>query len=111
MTFDLLLAKYQKMYNVYRNKGEEFSGNAKVRLLLKCISHSGLNGTIEILKVRIITSITAVSYTTVANRLSTVVSELLGYITNTLNISELSTNYSLVVYNNDGSINTRFHKK
>ena len=54
---------------------------------LKCISHSGLNGTIEILKVRIITSITAVSYTTVANRLSTVVSELLGYITNTLNIS------------------------
>ena len=35
MTFDLLLAKYQKMYNVYRNKGEEFSENAKVRLLFK----------------------------------------------------------------------------
>ena len=88
MTFELFLTKYQKMYNIYRDEGEELSEDAKVRFLFKKISHSGLNNAVEAMKARITTSTTTISYTTVANHLFTAVFELPEYVAKNCNISK-----------------------
>ena len=54
----------------------------------------------------ITTSDTTVSYTTIEKYLSTPISGLPEYIAKNRNISELFTNHSSVIYNNNESINT-----
>ena len=41
ITFELFLIKFQKMYNIYRDEGEEFNEDAIVRCYLK--RHRTLN--------------------------------------------------------------------
>ena len=50
LTFENFLAKSQKMYNIYKTRGEEMSEEAKIRVLFKKIGHEGLSKTIDAIK-------------------------------------------------------------
>ena len=83
----------------------------KFLFLFNNIQHSGLHSAIEAMKAKITTEITgAVSYTTVANHISTAVSQLPDYLSKNRNISSIrSDQYNgdiSSIYNNYGSINT-----
>ena len=65
---------------------------------------------VDEIKGLITTSDTTVSYTTIEKNISTTVSRLPEYIAKNRNISELFTNHSSVIYNNNESINTRSHQ-
>ena len=69
------------MYNIYAQHGEVMTEDAKIRHLFKNITHSGLESAIEAMKAKITTEPAgSVTYTTVANHISTVVSELPDYL-------------------------------
>ena len=62
--------------------------DAKLRFLFKKIDHQGLSKTVEAMKTNIVTeALGVVTYTTVANHLSTAVSELPNYLARNRNIS------------------------
>ena len=65
---------------------------------------------VDEIKGLITTSDTTVSYTTIEKNISTTVSRLPEYIAKNRNISELFTNHSSVIDNNNGSINTGSHQ-
>ena len=65
------------MYNIYQTHGEEMTEDTKIRFLFKKIDYQGLSNTVEAMKTKIATEVPGtVTYTTVANHLSTAVSEL-----------------------------------
>ena len=77
LTFENVLTKCQKIYNIYETHGEEMSEEAKIRFLFKKIGHEGLSKKIEAMKTKIATeAVGAVTYTTVANHMLIAVSEL-----------------------------------
>ena len=111
LTFETFLTKCEKMYNIYAQHGEEMSEDAKIRFLFKKIQHSALSSAIEAMKSKITTDTPgSVTYTTVANHISTAVSELPDYVAKNRNISGLqSDSVPNSIYNADGKINTGHH--
>ena len=86
-----------------RDEGEELSEDAKIRFLFKKIGHFGINSAVEAMKACIIASGTAITYTTIANHISTAISELPEYVAKNHNISDVPSTTSSV-YNTDGSV-------
>ena len=88
LTFENFLTKCQKIYNIYETHGEEMSEEAKIRYLYKKINHEALVKTVEAMKTKIATEVIGVvTYTTVANHISTAVSELPDYFSRHRNTS------------------------
>ena len=72
---ETFLTKCQKMYNIYETHGEVMTEDSKIRFLFKKIQYSWLDSAIEAIKSNITTETTGkVSYTTMANHISTAVS-------------------------------------
>ena len=100
----------KKMYNIYETHGEKMAEEAKIRFLFRKIHHVGLSSAIEAMKAKITTDPPGtVTYTTVANHLSTAVSELPDFIAKNRNISSVGGGSSNGIHNADGSINTGHH--
>ena len=103
------------MYNIYAQHGEVMTEDAKIRFLFKKINHSGLESAVEAMKAKITTKLTGtVTYTTVANHISTAVSELPDYLSRNrkvgaVNSGKQNTNGNNSIYNADGTINTGHH--
>ena len=116
LAFETFLTKCQKMYNIFEKSGEPMTEDAKIRFLFNKVQHSGLQSTVDALKARITTSpVGTITYTTVANHLSTAVSELPEYVSRHRNISATGTSprgggggQEGSVYNSDGSIITGY---
>ena len=97
------------MYNIYAQHGEVMAEDAKIRFLFKKVQHTGLSSAIEAMKAKITTEPPGtVTYTTVANHLSTAVSELPEYVAKNRNVSGMTTG-STSIFNADGTINTGHH--
>ena len=110
LPFETFLTKCEKMYNIYAQHKEPMKEEAKIRFLLKKVQHSGLASAIEAMKAKITTEPPGtISYTTVANHLSTAVSELPDFVAKNRNVSCVDHNGSTSFYNADGSINTGHH--
>jgi hypothetical protein len=103
------------MYNIYDKHGEVMTEDAKIRFLFKKVQHTGLASAIEAMKAKITTEQPgAVTYTTVANHLSTAVSELPDYLSRNqkvsgVNGSSFNNQNHLSILNADGTINTGHH--
>ena len=67
----------QKMFNIYKEEGEEFTENAKLHELFKRVQHPQLQDTVKALKVRF--EMEGITYTQAANHLTAAVSELPEY--------------------------------
>ena len=65
------------MFNIYEEEEEEFAENAKLRELFKRVQHPQLQDTFKALKVHF--DMEGITYTQVANHLTTAVSELPEY--------------------------------
>ena len=75
------------MYNIYETHGEPMTKDAKIRFIFKKISHKGLIKFCKAMKMKITTeAVVAVTYTTMANHLSTTVSELPDYLSHHRNV-------------------------
>ena len=77
LAFSIFLDRMQKMFNIYKEKGEEFTENAKLRELFKWVQHPQLQDTVKALKVRF--DMEGITYTQVANHLTAAVLELPEY--------------------------------
>ena len=64
----------QKMFNIFKEEGEQLTENAKVRELFKCVQHMQLQDTVKALRVRY--NLDGITYTEAANHLTAAVSEL-----------------------------------
>ena len=74
LPFSTFLDRMQKMFNIFKEEGEQLTENAKVRELFKCVQHTQLQDTVKALRVRY--DIDGFTYTEVANHLTAQVSEL-----------------------------------
>ena len=108
MTFEGFLTRCQKIFMIYHDEGEPKDEKAKIRFLFKAVAGSGLNAAVEVLKARIVTSVTAVEYSTIANYLATEVSGLPDNTSKRRNISGVDTDGETrsTIYNQDGLIFT-----
>jgi len=112
LPFETFLTKCEKMYNIYDQHGEEMKDDAKVRFLFKKILHPGLANAIEAMKAKITTEAPgSVTYTTVANHLSTAISEQPDFLSKNRMISVVETQAikGTSIHNADGSINIGHH--
>jgi len=75
MAFESFLTQLQKMFNIYKEQGEEVPEDQKVRILYKKIQNNDLDKAIQALKAQQ-TAGAAITYTMAAIHLSTAVSEL-----------------------------------
>lgn len=110
MTFEIFLTNCQKMYNIYEKEGEEMGEDAKIRFLIKKIEHQGLKPSVEALSVRRAAG-ESLTYTQVANYLSTAVSELPEFVAKNRNVSAATTSNTQqsgnpAIYNADGTVIT-----
>ena len=85
MYFDIFITQCQKMFNIYNKEGKEILEEEKVRFLFRKVQHTGLRSYIDALKASQTTG-TTISYTMVANNLSTETFELPEYIANNARI-------------------------
>lgn len=76
LSFEVFLARCQKMFNISREEEDEINENAKIRFLFKSVKSPGLATDVAAIKARITTSTVPVNYTTCANHLSAAVSKL-----------------------------------
>ena len=72
LPFSTFLDRMQKMFNIFKEEGEQLTENVKVRELFKCVQHTQLQDTVKALRV----CFDGITYTEVANHLTTAVSEL-----------------------------------
>ena len=77
LALSIFLDRMQKMFNIYKEEGEEFTENAKLRELFKWVQHPQLQDTVKALKVRF--DMEGIMYTQAANHLTAAVSELPEY--------------------------------
>ena len=77
LAFSIFLDQMQKMFNIYKDDGDEFTENAKQRELFKRVQHPQLHDTIKALKVRF--DMEGITYTHAANHLTAAVLELPEY--------------------------------
>ena len=74
LPFSTSLDRMQKMFNIFKEEGEQLTENAKVRELFKCVQHTQLQDTVKALRVRY--DLDGITYTEAANHLTAAVSEL-----------------------------------
>ena len=74
LAFSIFLDRMQKMFNIYKEEGEEFTKNDKLSELFKRVQHLQLQDTVKALKVRF--DMEGIMYTQAANHLIAAVSEL-----------------------------------
>ena len=67
----------QNMFNIYKEEGEEFTENAKLREFFRRVQHPKLQDTVKALRARFDTE--SITYTQAANQLTAAVSELPEY--------------------------------
>ena len=100
------------MFNIFEEEKEPMEEDAKIRFLFNKIQHQGLQAPIEAMRAWIATSTVPVSYTTVANHMSTAVSRLPEFISMNRNISQVDTDRGgddgPSIRNADGSIKTGY---
>ena len=112
LSFETFLTKCQKMFNIFEQQNEPMEEEAKIRFLFKKIEHTGLQSAIEAMRARITTSTTPITYSTVANHMSTAVSMLPEYIARNRNVSLVATDRAQdgdsPIHNEDGSIKTGY---
>ena len=77
LAFSIFLDRMQKMFNIYKEEGEEFTQNAKICELFKHVQHPQLQDTVKAIKVHF--DMEGITYTQAANHLTAVVSELPEY--------------------------------
>ena len=77
LAFSIFLDPMQKMFNIYKKEGEEFTENAKLRELFKWAQCPQLQDTIKVLKVCF--DMEGIMYTQPANHLTAAVSEFPEY--------------------------------
>ena len=78
MPFSTFLDRMQKMFNIFQEEGEELTENAKVPELLKRVQNNQLQDTVKALRVRF--DLDGISYTELANHLTSAVSALPEYL-------------------------------
>ena len=77
MPWETFLDRMQKMFNIYKEEGEQMTENAKLRELFKCTKHMQLVESVKALEVRY--DMDGLTYTQAANHLTAVVSNLPDY--------------------------------
>ena len=77
MPWETFLDKMQKMFNIYKEEGEEMTENAKLRELFKRTKHPQLIESVKALEVRY--DMDGLTYTQAANHLTAAVSKLPDY--------------------------------
>ena len=77
MPWETFLDRMQKMFNIYKEEGEEMTENAKLRELFKRTKHTQLTELVKALEVRY--DMDALTYTQAANHLTAAVSKLPDY--------------------------------
>ena len=77
MPWETFLDRMQKMFNIYKEEGEEMTENAKLRELFKCTEHPQLVESVKALEVRY--DMDGLTYTQAANHLTAAVSKLPDY--------------------------------
>lgn len=116
LSFSLFLDKMQRMFNIFKDEGEELTEGAKVRELLKRVEHPYLKDTVKALEVRY--DIEGLSYTEAANHITSAVSRLPEY-TSTRKVSAAQSygdsdksrsGSKRGIYNAAGKIHTGFYK-
>ena len=91
LSFEKFLTQCQKMYNIYAQHGKAMAEDAKIRFLFEQVQHAGLTGAIEAMEAKITTELAGtVTYTTVANHMSTSISELPDYIAKNRRVSGIA---------------------
>ena len=106
MLYEIFLSKTQKMFNIFREQGEEKTEDEMIRFLLSKTQHRDLQSAVEALRTQI-TMGNNITYTTAANHLSAAVSNLPEFNLRNRSISnvQVSSNND-GIYNADGSIKT-----
>ena len=74
LPFSTFLDRMQKMFNIFKEEGEQLTENGKDRELFKCVQHMQLQDTVKALFVRF--DLDGITYTEAANHLTAAVSEL-----------------------------------
>ena len=74
LPFSIFLDRMQKMFNIFREEGEQLKENAKVRELFKHVQHMQLQDTVKALHVRY--DLDGITYTEAVNHLTAAVSDL-----------------------------------
>ena len=74
LPFSTFLDRMQKMFNIFKEEGEQLPENAKVRELFKHVQHTQLQDTVTALHVRY--DLDGITYAEAVNHLTTAVSEL-----------------------------------
>ena len=74
LPFSTFLDRMQKMFNIFKEDGEQLTKNAKVRELFTRVQHTQLQDTVKALRVRY--DLDGITYTEAANHLTSAVSEL-----------------------------------
>ena len=77
MPWETILNRMQKMFNIYKEEGEEMTENTKLWELFKCTKHTQLTESVEALEVRY--DMDGLTYTQAANHLTAAVSKLPDY--------------------------------
>ena len=77
MPWETFLDRMQKMFNIYKEEGEEMTENAKLRELFKHTKHPQLTESVKALEVRY--DMDGLTYTQAANHLTAAVSKLPDY--------------------------------
>ena len=77
MPWEAFLDRMQKMFNIYKEEGEEMTENAKLRELFKRTKHPQLTESVKALEVRY--DMDGLTYTQAANHLTAAVSKLPDY--------------------------------
>ena len=77
MPWETFLDRMQKMFNIYKEEGEEMTENAKLRELFKRTKHPQLTESVKALEVRY--DMDGLTYTQAANHLTAAVSKLPDY--------------------------------
>ena len=77
MPWEMFLDRMQKMFNIYKEEGEEMTENAKLQELFKHSKHKQLIESVKALEVRY--DMDGLTYTQAENHLTAAVSKLLDY--------------------------------
>ena len=74
LPFSTFLDRIQKIFNIFKEEGEQLTENEKVRELFKRVQHTQLQDTVKVLRVG--HNLDGITYTEAVNHLTAVVSEL-----------------------------------
>ena len=112
LSFTVFLSRMQRMFNIFKDEGEEYTEEQKVRFIFQKIQHPELMAEILALKVRQ-TMGDEITFTTAANHLTAALSILPDFVARSRvsNVSTSAGHESARIYRADGSIETGFIKE